>query len=52
MDKKICYCFNYTDNDIRNDVRQNQGRSLILERIAREKHQGGCQCATRHPEGR
>ncbi len=52
MNKTICYCFDYTEEDIRDDVLRHQGRSMILERIVREKQQGGCQCTTRHPEGR
>ena len=52
MTKTICYCFNYTDADIIEDVRANKGRSLILERIARAKKTGACQCETKHPEKR
>lgn len=51
MAKRICYCFNYTDADIQQDMRQN-GRSTILERILDEKKLGGCQCATKNPKGR
>lgn len=52
MVKKICYCFDYTDNDIRSDIIQNDGRSLILEKIVVAKQNGSCECASRHPEGR
>jgi hypothetical protein len=48
----ICYCFRYSAEDIRADVRAKGGRSLILERILSEKRAGTCQCATTHPEGR
>jgi len=52
MTKTICYCYEYSDEDIREDVRQNNGRSTILERITAEKKKGACQCKTKHPEGR
>ncbi|MBN1975929.1 MAG: hypothetical protein JW918_00880 [Anaerolineae bacterium] len=48
----ICYCFGFSAADIREDVIANNGRSLILERIAAEKKAGNCQCVTLHPEGR
>ena len=51
MSEKICYCFNYTTDDILKDIEKN-GRSTIMERIKAEKNSGGCQCATRNPEGR
>ena len=31
--KKICYCYNYTDTDIINDVLENNGHSTIYEKI-------------------
>ncbi|MFO7811628.1 MAG: hypothetical protein R6V21_01565 [Pelovirga sp.] len=52
MTKTICYCYEYSDEDIKGDVRQNNGRSTILERIIAEKKKGACQCNTKHPEGR
>jgi len=48
----ICYCFEYSAEDIGEDVRANDGRSTILEKIVAAKKSGGCQCATLHPEGR
>ena len=51
MTNLICYCFNYTDTDIRLDIRQN-GKSTIMQRILAEKRMGGCQCATKNPTGR
>jgi len=51
MTDLICYCFNYTAADIRQDLRHN-GKSTIMERIIAEKRLGGCQCATRSPKGR
>ncbi|SHJ37212.1 hypothetical protein SAMN02745165_02221 [Malonomonas rubra DSM 5091] len=52
MKKKICYCFNYSEADIRDDVQRNNGRSAILEKIVAEKQKGSCQCPDMHPEGR
>jgi len=46
----VCYCFEYTRQDIEDDVRQN-GRSLILEKILEAKKLGTCQCATKNPKG-
>ena len=56
MDKKIekdlvCYCFGYSEDDIAEDVIKN-GRSTIMERIAREKATGGCSCAEKNPKRR
>jgi hypothetical protein len=48
----VCYCFEYSAEDIREDVKINNGRSTILERIVAAKRAGGCQCGTLHPEGR
>jgi hypothetical protein len=52
MTQKICYCFNYTDDDIREDVHSNNGESLILAKIIAAKQQVRCECAIHHPEGR
>jgi len=51
MAVKICYCFDYTDEDIAEDVRTH-GTSLIMEKIAASKKAGGCRCATENPKGR
>jgi hypothetical protein len=50
VNKFVCYCFEYTRQDIEDDVRQN-GRSLILEKILEAKKLGTCQCATKNPKG-
>lgn len=52
MNQKICYCFNHTENDIREDVERNGGESLILAEIVAAKQQNSCECAVHHPEGR
>ena len=51
MQQWICYCFEYGRDDIERDVEQN-GRSTIMEKIAREKQLGRCDCAAKHPKGR
>ena len=50
MSETICYCFNYTTNDIRKDIDKN-GKSTIMEKIKSEKKRGGCQCKTMNPKG-
>ena len=52
MSIRICYCYDYDEDDIRADVSANGGRSLILERILAEKRTGACRCAETHPERR
>jgi len=47
----ICYCFQYTRHDIKQDLMKN-GRSLIMERIMKEKKTGGCDCKNLNPKGR
>lgn len=51
MQHLICYCFGYTEEDLRQDVLKH-GRSLIMERIAAEKKNGRCRCAEKNPAGR
>lgn len=48
----VCYCFGYTAGQIREDARNNPGRSLILARILAEKKKGRCRCADTNPKGR
>ena len=51
MTDYICYCFEYTEADIRNEVAQNHGQSLLLTRIVEAKRQGTCQCDVKNPKG-
>lgn len=44
MGKYVCYCFQFTEEDIINDFRNN-GHSTILDHIARMKKENGCSCA-------
>ncbi|NOQ66071.1 MAG: hypothetical protein GQ556_02490 [Desulfobacterales bacterium] len=50
MNKKICYCFGYSESDLEQDVREHR-KSLIMEKIMAEKKAGGCQCETKNPKG-
>ena len=45
----ICYCFNYSVDDINRDYLEN-GKSTIMEKIQMEKKFGNCQCATKNPK--
>ena len=49
--KLICYCFEYSEEDIIMDVLENNGASLILEKILNEKKKGTCNCKFNHPLG-
>ncbi len=51
IDDLICYCFEYTKDDIEQDYIKN-GRSFIMEKIAEEKKTEGCDCAIKNPKGR
>ena len=51
MSDLICYCFGYTAQDILRDLEQN-GRSLIREKIMDEKRLGKCDCSRKNPKGR
>ena len=51
VDDLICFCFEYTRQDIEQDYIQNMN-STIMTRIATEKKAGGCNCATKNPKGR
>ena len=50
--KTICYCFGYTENDIVNDLKHNDGKSVIFDIITKAKRNNQCQCDINHPEKR
>ena len=52
MSQLLCYCFEYTEEDIINDLEANHGKSSILVRIAEAKRTNTCQCDDKHPEPR
>ncbi len=52
QDELVCYCFGYSPKDIENDLIENHGKSLILDRIMSEKKAGRCECASKNPKGR
>ena len=51
MSELICYCFNYTEDDIKSDFFKNNGKSTILEKIKEEKKNGNCECHIKNPKG-
>ena len=51
MSDLICYCFEYTGEDIRQDLIKH-GRSMIMEKIKAAKQMGSCQCTTKNPKGK
>jgi len=51
MSTFICYCFEYTAEDIKQDYLKNS-RSTILKKIRAEKKFGNCQCSVKNPKGR
>ncbi|NQU04170.1 MAG: hypothetical protein HQ589_08490 [Syntrophaceae bacterium] len=46
----ICYCFEYTESDIKREVFRNKGRSPLMERIIEARKKGNCQCDIKHPK--
>ncbi|MFC1913295.1 hypothetical protein ACFLX7_03795 [Chloroflexota bacterium] len=52
MKQLICYCFEYSEDDIIADFKTNNGKSVILERIAKARRNNTCQCDDKHPEKR
>ncbi len=50
MSKLICYCFNYTEDDIKKDFLKNNEKSTILEKIKEEKKNGNCKCLSKNPK--
>ena len=51
MPELVCYCFEYTAEDIRRDY-EAHGHSTLLEKIKAEKKSGNCRCAAKNPKGR
>jgi len=47
----ICYCFEFTRNDIEQDYLEHN-QSTITAKIAAEKKIGGCDCSNKNPKGR
>jgi len=50
-DDLVCFCFEFTRNDIEQDYIKN-GQSAIMAKIASEKKSGGCDCANKNPKSR
>jgi hypothetical protein len=51
MDTLVCYCHNFTVQDLEKDV-LSHGRSTIMEHIMAESKAGNCNCAVNNPKGR
>ena len=51
MTDLICYCFEFTSEDIQQDFIKH-GRSVIMEKIKAVKMMGSCQCSTKNPSGK
>lgn len=51
MSEMVCYCFEYTADDIIQDY-ENNGHSTILEKIKAERNSGNCECVDKNPKGR
>ncbi len=51
MSDLICYCFEFSQSDIETDFKKH-GKSLILEKIIKEKKQNGCDCENKNPKGK
>jgi len=51
MNDLICYCFIYTESDIKADILKNK-KSTILERINAQKKADACECTAKNPKGR
>lgn len=49
-DRKICYCFNYTANDLKNEI-QTTGNSTIPEQIKEHCRKGEDRCSETNPQG-
>jgi len=52
MNRLICYCFNYSEQDIIDDFKTHNGQSTILAKITVAKKGNSCQCDVKHPEKR
>lgn len=51
MAELICYCFDYSVDDIEQDYLEN-GKSTIMEKIQMEKKFGNCRCTIKNPKGK
>ena len=52
MKDPICYCFEYSEDDIIVDFKVNDGKSSILAKITEARRTNTCQCDDKHPEKR
>lgn len=50
MEELVCYCFGFTKEDIVRDVKENQGRSEILEFIMDKKERANVNVILKIPK--
>ncbi len=50
MEKYICYCFEFTEQDIIDDLRASNGTSSIIAKISEAKKKGNCNCDIVNPK--
>ncbi|HAM49152.1 MAG TPA: BFD-like (2Fe-2S) protein [Nitrospiraceae bacterium] len=50
--KLVCYCFGYSEADLKQNVIKNNGCSTILEKIKASKGEGTCRCHETNPSGK
>jgi len=51
MSYLVCYCFGFTEEDIKNDFYNINCTSTILQKIVEEKKAGNCKCSLKNPKG-
>ncbi|MEO1784346.1 hypothetical protein V4762_04620 [Thermodesulfobium sp. 4217-1] len=51
MSQTICYCFGFTDDEIKEDVISHNGVSKIQQFIVSKKKDGQCACHLNNPKG-
>jgi len=47
----VCYCFGFTRQDIRAEIRQT-GQSTVAQRVRAEVQAGNCACEVKNPSGK
>ncbi len=51
MEELICYCFNFSREDIRREMKET-GKTTILDFISSQIKAGHCACAVKNPKKR
>jgi len=50
MTDKLCYCFNFTKQDIVDEIKST-GQTTIPDYIRKKIKEGACECETLNPKG-